>query len=463
MQSSLKGGAVKRFLLSFLALAILLSSSAQSLGRTLEEFKAAYEREVARINDDGTKKTADASYLRALGRVKDAATRRADLATVKAAIAEKKRFQQFSNLTDEMPEKQPAAIEEIQTGYRKVLGDAQAARDRRVLELSRKYVAAPKKLIVSQMKAERLDDASKTDEEVKRIEFTVADIESRLPRAAPPRPRPSPSSPAEPPIRQSSTIREPEHVLILDLGGGVEMEFAWIQPGSFMMGSPDGEAGHRHRQRERPVHRVNITKGFWMSKYEVAQKQYEQVTGKNPSRFSGDENPVERVSWHDAKGFCKVLTEKLDKTVRLPLRMRRKIKSVRLPTEAEWEYACRAGTSTRFYTGDSETDLSMAGYWGKNSGGKTHPAGQKKPNAWGLYDMHGNVWEWCQDWYDESYYRKSPATDPEGPDSGSDRVIRGGCWGLSAGEARAAYRLLDAPGDKRDRIGFRVCLTPGDH
>jgi len=217
----------------------------------------------------------------------------------------------------------------------------------------------------------------------------------------------------------------------------VKMEFVWIPAGRFQMGADEGSGD------EKPVHTVTISKGFWMGKYEVTQEQYEQVAGSNPSKFKGSKNPVEKVNWHHAKAFCEAVTKKTGRTVRLP-------------TEAEWEYACRAGTTTRYYTGDYESDLAEAGWWGGNSGKKTHPVGQKIPNAWGLYDMHGNVWEWCEDWYGK--YPSGSVTDPTGPATGSARVFRGGSWIDAAGKCRVAYRHGINPDYADALIGFRVCL-----
>ena len=133
-----------------------------------------------------------------------------------------------------------------------------------------------------------------------------------------------------------------------------------------------------------------------------------------------------------------------------------------LPTEAQWEYACRAGTTTRWYSGDDDAGLVDVAWFSKNAGGMTHPVGQKGANAWGLYDTHGNVWEWCQDWFDASYYSRSPSDDPPGPAEGSDRVSRGGGWDGCAGRCRSAFRQGCSPGFRGDVQGFRVCMVPAD-
>jgi len=200
------------------------------------------------------------------------------------------------------------------------------------------------------------------------------------------------------------------------------------------MGSNNGDS------EEQPVHGVTLTKAFDLQTTEVTQGQWKAVMGDNPSHFTkGDDYPVEKVSWHDAQAFLKKLNT-MDPG-----------KNYRLLTEAEWEYACRAGT-----TGERYGELDAIAWYDKNSGGRTHPVGQKQPNAWGLYDMLGNVWEWCADWYGENYYANSPSTDPRGPSSGSYRVLRGGSWYNSAFYTRSAYRCRNNPAYcYSDYYGFR--------
>jgi formylglycine-generating enzyme required for sulfatase activity len=231
-----------------------------------------------------------------------------------------------------------------------------------------------------------------------------------------------------------SSKSEPPKELALDLGGGVTMKMVLIHPGKFMMGE------------EKDQHEVTITKPFYMGVTEVTQAQYEAIMGTNPSNFKGATNPVDTVSWNDATEFCKKLSEKTRQTVRLP-------------TEAEWEYACRAGTKTAFSFGDTDTGLGDYAWYSGNSGSTTHPVGQKKPNAWGLYDMHGNVWEWCADWYGD--YAKGAATDPQGPASGTSRVLRGGSWYGDPTHCRSAYRYNDfvIPVSRFIICGFRVVVS----
>jgi formylglycine-generating enzyme required for sulfatase activity len=190
-----------------------------------------------------------------------------------------------------------------------------------------------------------------------------------------------------------------------------------------------------------PAHEVTISKPYYLGKFEVTQDQYQQVTGTNPSHFKGRDLPVEGVSWDDAQEFCKKVSEKTGLVVRLP-------------TEAEWEHACRAGTRTSYNTGGSEADLDRAAWYGNNSNGTTHPVGQKVPNAWGTYDMHGNVWEWVQDFYEP--YKAEATTDPIGPSEWQYRVLRGGSWYNHPGSCRSADRDAYNPDSRNPDFGFRV-------
>jgi formylglycine-generating enzyme required for sulfatase activity len=228
----------------------------------------------------------------------------------------------------------------------------------------------------------------------------------------------------------------------LDLGNSVTMKLVLIRAGKFMMGSPDSEQGRK--DNEGPQHEVIITKPFYMGVTEVTQAQYEAVMVTNPSKFRGPTNPVDSVIWAEAVEFCRRLSKRTRKTFRLP-------------TEAEWEYACRAGSKTRFSFGDSESALGYYAWFASNGGRMTKPVGQKKPNAWGLYDMHGNVWEWCMDWHGP--YSSGSSTDPQGAASGSLRVVRGGMWGNGTiGYLRCACR--GDPANRGDNNGFRCAMTP---
>ena len=226
----------------------------------------------------------------------------------------------------------------------------------------------------------------------------------------------------------------------------------WIYPGMFTMGSPESEQDRS--SEEGPQTKVTITKGFWMGKYEVTQGNYQEVLGSNPSFFTGDlQRPVEQASWYDATNYCGRLTERERQAGRLPPGH-----AFRLPTEAEWEYACRAGTTTRFFYGDDPdyTSLGQYAWFDDNSGGQTHAVGLKQPNPWGLYDIYGNVWEWCADWY--GAYPGGELTDPLGPLSGTSWARRGGRWGDGGFRCRSAYRLSSGAGPS-SHIGFRVVLA----
>jgi formylglycine-generating enzyme required for sulfatase activity len=219
----------------------------------------------------------------------------------------------------------------------------------------------------------------------------------------------------------------------------IGMEFVLIPAGTFMMGSEKGEAD------ERPVHRVTISQPFYLGKYEVTQAQWQAVMGRNPSLFQGDATlPVEQVWWDEVQEFLRKLNAMEGGN------------KYRLPTEAEWEYAARAGSSTEYSFGDATSQLGDYAWYRANSGGKTHPVGQLKPNAWGLYDIHGNVMEWVQDWYGR--YPAEPVTDPQGPPSGTHRMRRGGAWNSVAAVCRSANRY-SVPGFRDDFLGVRVLRT----
>jgi formylglycine-generating enzyme len=250
----------------------------------------------------------------------------------------------------------------------------------------------------------------------------------------------------------------------------IGMKLTLIPAGKFLMGSPDGEA---ERDPEEVQHEVTITKAFYMGVYEVTQGQYQKLMPKQNPHFgdkhgAGPDHPMEQVRWKDAVEFCARLSD---------LAAERKAGRVyRLPTEAEWEYACRAGTTTAFHFGD-KLSSAQANFNGNFPAGnadkgpylkKTAKVGSYPPNAWGLYDMHGNVMEWCSDWYDPNYYKNSPKEDPSGPANGvvatgfgkdHFHVVRGGCWLDEGRGCRAAYRFRLQSTEPYRLVGFRVVCT----
>ncbi len=229
---------------------------------------------------------------------------------------------------------------------------------------------------------------------------------------------------------------------------GIKMRL--IPAGEFSMGAAQGDT--EAFGDEVPQHKVRITRPFYIAATEVTQRQYEQVMGTNPSRFKGELRPVERVNWRNAVDFC-IRLSKIEG------------RHYRLPTEAEWEYACRAGSTTRYSFGNEAAQLDTYAWSGTNSERMTHSVATRKANAWGLFDMHGNVLEWCSDGWDDSYYAVSPADDPQGEPDSPVHTARGGAWICPPGECRSSARVW-FPADYHTRslgvIGFRVVVELTD-
>jgi formylglycine-generating enzyme required for sulfatase activity len=236
-----------------------------------------------------------------------------------------------------------------------------------------------------------------------------------------------------------------EPKLTLDLGGGVKWEGVLIPAGAFIMGSPKGEAKKEQESAQEKQHKVTITQPFYIGKYELTQAQYKKVMGVNPSRTMGDNLPVHNIAWKDADEFCRKLTKQLGR-------------SVQLPTEAQWEYACRAGTTTAYHSGNTITDLNKVGWHSGNSGGKLHPGGEKLPNAWGVYDMHGNIREFVRDLYSPDPL--SDAIDPTGPKTGDPKnhVVRGGAYTANAAVVLNCRAAIRKPTESLAITGFRVMV-----
>jgi formylglycine-generating enzyme required for sulfatase activity len=225
--------------------------------------------------------------------------------------------------------------------------------------------------------------------------------------------------------------------------GMAKQRMRWIKPGEFMMGSPKGEEGRF--EDESPAHLVTLTQGYWLADSQVTQELWTSIAGKNPSRFPGDTNPVEQISWSECQKWLPKVLKKVP-TLQLAL-----------STEAQWEYACRAGSTSAYCFGDDPRELTKYGWLGENSKNRTHPVKQLQPNGWGLYDMHGNVWEWCSDWYGK--YPSFAKSDPAGPAEGTSRVIRGGSWFNPERFLRSACRAGSAPGYRDDYLGFRIASS----
>ena len=243
-------------------------------------------------------------------------------------------------------------------------------------------------------------------------------------------------------LSQARAERKSGDVKVIELPGGVKMEMVWCAPGTFEMGSPQEELGRFENEVRR---KVTITQGFWLGKYEVTQAQWESVMHTRPSRFKSLEKPVDTVSWLDCELFI------------------RRVNTVfgglaRFPTEAEWEYACRAGSDAPVSGGGELADMA---WYDKNSNNQTHTVGSKEPNAWGFYDMHGNVLEWCSDWF--SIPSDADVDDPIGPPNGSFKVMRGGCWFFFERDCRSAYRLKREPNLRNCIFGLRLACSEAEY
>lgn len=221
--------------------------------------------------------------------------------------------------------------------------------------------------------------------------------------------------------------------------GGVSFSMIKVEGGTFKMGSTIGE------NRERPVHDVTLSP-FWIGETQVTQKLWSAVMGDNPSDFTGDDNPVNRVSWVECERFVMKLNELTQQ-------------QFYLPTEAEWEFAARGGNISKGFLYAGSDNIEDVAWFDENSQNEVQPVARKEPNELGLFDMSGNVWEWCQDWGDRGYYKKSPNRDPKGPSAGTDRVLRGGGRNSIAGNCRVAYRNFNNPENKRSSIGLRIAMV----
>lgn len=261
---------------------------------------------------------------------------------------------------------------------------------------------------------------------------------------------PDESSSAAPAEATSGTEEHPANSNTESPEAAAAQEMVLIPAGAFTMGDQD--------EVDAEPHVVSVS-AFFMDKNLVTQEQFQKVMGENPSRWKGEGNPVEQVRWSDAVRYCNKRSELEGLKPCYDLTTWKcdfNADGYRLPTEAEWEYACRAGATTAYYFGESESKLGDHAWYDKNSGGHPRPVGKKKPNAWGLYDMAGNLWQWCNDFYQVDYYTQSPKQDPRGPDEGKTKVVRGGAWRFSADNCRAGYRYNESPGYADVCFGYDI-------
>ncbi len=245
--------------------------------------------------------------------------------------------------------------------------------------------------------------------------------------------------------QQFSDPQQSAQSFIEDANCNLGMKMIYVEGGSFMMGATS-EQSDAAKSDERPAHTVRL-EPYYIAECELTQAQWQKIMGNNPSYFKGESHPVDTVSWEDAQNFCRELSYITGKTYILP-------------TEAQWEYAARGGKyrETTKYSGSYSVDA--VAWYETNSNGSTHPVKQKRPNKLGIYDMSGNVWEWCSDWYSSNYYSSSPQSNPEGALSGETRVLRGGGYHISSQYCRVSYRDYDMPSYRRNRSGFRVVCLP---
>jgi len=257
--------------------------------------------------------------------------------------------------------------------------------------------------------------------------------------------RRNPDQPAKTPTAQAK-----ESPIPTPTGTDPKPQIVQISSGRFMMGDKN--------EIDAAPHEV-VVNAFAIDKYLVTQEQYQKVMGANPSRWKGEKNPVEQVRWSDAVKFCNKRSELEGLQPCYDLKTwacNFEANGYRLPTEAEWEYACRAGATTAYFFGDTPSKLGDYAWFAKNAGGHPRPVGQKQPNSWGLYDMCGNVWEWCNDFYNVDYYKETPRDNPRGPSTGENKVVRGGAWRVSAESCRSGYRYNESPGYSDVCFGYDI-------
>jgi formylglycine-generating enzyme required for sulfatase activity len=243
-------------------------------------------------------------------------------------------------------------------------------------------------------------------------------------------------------LDKARRVLGPAETISIEAGKGLSINCVLIRAGKFIMGSPETEAG---RSPDEFDHVVRISRPFYIGAMPVTQEQFYSIMNINPSNTKGDNHPVEEVTWLQAMEFCARLSRLTDQ-------------SVTLPTEAQWEFAARAGTDTPYFFGSDASLLGKYAWYSRNASRKTHPVGEKLPSSNGLYDIYGNVLEWCRDYYDEGYYAASPRRDPGGPSGGEGRALRGGCWHRDAEQCRSAARAVNIGVERSSSFGFRIIV-----
>lgn len=396
--------------------------------------KASFESAVSDLDASCATQKADAlaAYGKSLDSLALSLRQDGDLDGYLAVEAEKKRFAAEKKVVEDDSAVRHSGVLMLSRKCRASVAKAEQYKNAKSVALLKSYVVQLDAMVKQLVKQDKIEPAKKVQEELKKAKFMLADAESKMP-APPVAKAPEPASePKQPPAPQPAGGSR-----TIDLGDGIKMEFVLIPAGSFAMGSERSDG---------PPTKVTITKPFYMAKHEVTQEQWEALMGGNPSNTRGGKNPVETVSWADCQSFISKLKEEANGM------------EVRLPTSAEWEYACRAGSKADFCYGNDEVQLSQYAWYLGNSEETTHPVGEKKPNSWGLCDMHGNVWEWCSDWAGEA---DGPVAkkDPAGPASGTARTRRGGSFQNEAGECKSASCIGLGPEDRVSDVGFRVVIA----
>lgn len=373
-------------------------------------------------------------YGEALEKRKTAAQAASDLDGATAASDELKKLAS-GDVGKDLPK--DAQVARLKKTYLEQIAKVQVQVSTKLVAVEKTYATGLDNLTAELTKAGRLDEAKQVRE---RKEAFIREFKERKSQ-----------------IAVSGTRRAGE-TKKFEIASGVMVEFCWVPPGSFRMGTLPGEMGHKD---EEPQHQVTLSRGFWMAKTELTQAQWSAVAGNQPSHHKGDARPVEQVSWLDicgddsrSGGFLGKVNQAAQPGWKFDL-----------PTEAEWEYACRAGTIESLGSGKEITtldgvcsNLGEVGWYSKNSGGGTKPVAQKKPNRWGLHDMHGNVWEWCADW--SAPLSGAAVTDPKGPELGAERCFRGGSWRHDVNAARSGARSQFRPNFRYLTLGFRLVLRP---